>query len=49
MSHAEDLAIKLVEVKSSIKFQLKKVLCLGVAVGHVAMSEDQLLANIMMS
>ena len=27
------------EIKASIKFQLKKVLCLGVAIGHVAMAD----------
>lgn len=40
---------KLVEVRSTIKFQLKKVLCLGVAVGHVDMTDDQVLANVMLS
>jgi large subunit ribosomal protein L10Ae len=37
------------ELRSTIKFQLKKVLCLGVAVGHVKMNEDELVANIMLS
>ena len=46
---AEDLNSKIVEVRSTIKFQLKKVLCLGVAVGHVQMSDDQVLANVMLS
>lgn len=49
VSHAEDLEKKVTEVKSTIKFQLKKVLCLGVAVGHVQMTDDQLLANVMLS
>jgi ribosomal protein L1 len=49
VSHGEDLAAKLVEVRSTIKFQLKKVLCLGVAVGHVQMTDDQVLANVMLS
>jgi len=48
ISHAEDLSNKLTEVRSTIKFQLKKVLCLGVAVGHVQMIEDQVLANVML-
>jgi len=30
------------EVKGSIKFQLKKVLCLGVAIGHVNMEENHI-------
>ena len=37
------------EVRSTIKFQLKKVLCLGVAVGHVNMNDDQVLGNVMLS
>jgi ribosomal protein L1 len=49
VSHAEDLSNKIVEVRSTIKFQLKKVLCLGVAVGHVEMNDDQVLANVMLS
>lgn len=49
ISHAEDLSNKLTEVRSTIKFQLKKVLCLGVAVGHVQMTEDQVLANVMLA
>jgi large subunit ribosomal protein L10Ae len=49
VSHAEDLEKKLNEVRSTIKFQLKKVLCLGVAVGHVQMTDDQVLGNVMLS
>ncbi|THH31089.1 hypothetical protein EUX98_g3104 [Antrodiella citrinella] len=49
VSHAEDLGNKLTEVRSTIKFQLKKVLCLGVAVGHIQMTDDQVLANVMLS
>ena len=49
VSHAEDLGAKITEVKSTIKFQLKKVLCMGVAVGNVAMTEDELIGNIMLA
>lgn len=49
ISHADDLAAKINEVKSTIKFQLKKVLCMGVAVGNVQMSEDELISNIMLA
>ncbi|KAM0284814.1 hypothetical protein ACHAQH_001734 [Verticillium albo-atrum] len=49
VSHADNLSDKITEVKSTIKFQLKKVLCMGVAVGNVGMTEEQLVANIMLS
>ncbi len=49
VSHADDLNGKINEVKSTIKFQLKKVLCMGVAVGNVDMTEDELIGNIMLS
>jgi large subunit ribosomal protein L10Ae len=49
VTHSDDLNGKITEVKSTIKFQLKKVLCLGVAVGHVEMTDDQLVANIMLA
>uniref|UniRef100_A0A8C8HQ10 Ribosomal protein n=1 Tax=Oncorhynchus tshawytscha TaxID=74940 RepID=A0A8C8HQ10_ONCTS len=46
LTHNENLNIKVDEVKSTIKFQMKKVLCLAVAVGHVKMSEEELVYNI---
>jgi len=49
VSHADDLTGKINEVKSTIKFQLKKVLCMGVAVGNVGMEQEQLVANIMLA
>ena len=49
VSNSEDLSNKITEVRSTIKFQLKKVLCLGVAVGHVQMTDDQVLGNVMLS
>ncbi|KAK9728584.1 60S ribosomal protein L10A [Basidiobolus ranarum] len=49
VSHNDNLTDKANELRSTIKFQLKKVLCLGVAVGHVEMTEDQILGNIMLS
>jgi large subunit ribosomal protein L10Ae len=49
VSHADDLGAKIGEVKSTIKFQLKKVLCLGVAIGNVEMGEDELIGNIMLA
>lgn len=49
VSHADDLGARMTEVKSTIKFQLKKVLCMGVAVGNVGMTQEQLVANIMLA
>jgi len=40
----EDMVL---ETKASIKFQLKKVLCLGVAVANVGMSESEVRVNVM--
>ena len=42
---SEDLSNKVDDVKSTIKFQLKKVLCLNVAVGHCGMEPEQILEN----
>jgi len=49
VSHADDLSGRIIEVKSTIKFQLKKVLCMGVAVGNVEMGQEQLTGNIMLA
>ncbi|KAH0483605.1 MAG: hypothetical protein KVP17_004271 [Porospora cf. gigantea B] len=46
ITHNDDMAVKLQEVKASVKFQLKKVLCMNVAVGNVQMTEQQLLQNL---
>jgi len=35
------------ETKANIKFQLKKVLCMGVAVANVSMDESQIRTNVM--
>ena len=42
----EELSNKVDEVKSTIKFQLKKVLCLNVAVGHCGMEPNEILDNL---
>jgi large subunit ribosomal protein L10Ae len=49
VTHNDDLTVKADELRATIKFQLKKVLCLGVAVGHVKMTEDELIGNIMLA
>jgi len=46
ISHGENMPAKVDELKSTIKFQMKKVLCLAVAIGHVGMSNDELASNI---
>eukprot|EP00741_Cyanophora_paradoxa_P013570 tig00020697_g13103.t1 len=46
ITHTDDLNDKIKEQKGSIKFQLKKVLCLGVAVGNVDMTPEQLQLNV---
>merc|ERR1712216_318139 len=45
VTHGEPLENKVNEVKKSIKFQLKKVLCLGVAVGNASMSDKEVYIN----
>ena len=49
VTHSENLENKVADVKKSIKFQLKKVLCLNVAVGNVSMTERELYVNITMA
>lgn len=49
ITHKEKLAEKVADMQATVKFQLKKVLCLAVAVGNVGMTEDQLVTNILMS
>merc|ERR1712073_162345 len=46
ITHNDDLESKVVDLKSTIKFQMKKVLCLNVAVGNVSMNEEELAQNV---
>merc|ERR1719231_1188445 len=46
LAHDEDMVAKVATLKSTIKFQLKKVLTLGCAIGHVEMDKDELVANL---
>merc|ERR1739847_254565 len=46
ITHSDDMEAKVVDLKSTIKFQMKKVLCLNVAVGHVKMNEEELAQNV---
>ncbi|GFQ03253.1 60S ribosomal protein l10a-2, partial [Phtheirospermum japonicum] len=49
VSHQESLEAKVNETKATVKFQLKKVLCMGVAVGNLGMEEKQMFQNVQMS
>ena len=49
VTHAEPMTNKITEVKSTIKFQMKKTCCLAVAIGNVEMSEQELNANIILA
>eukprot|EP00172_Hildenbrandia_rubra_P003040 Plantae.Rhodophyta-Hildenbrandia_rubra.ctg4427.p1 GENE.Plantae.Rhodophyta-Hildenbrandia_rubra.ctg4427~~Plantae.Rhodophyta-Hildenbrandia_rubra.ctg4427.p1 ORF type:complete len:221 (+),score=47.54 Plantae.Rhodophyta-Hildenbrandia_rubra.ctg4427:149-811(+) len=49
LTHTDSMEDKVKEIQSTVKFQLKKVLCMGVAVGNVNMTEDQVVANIMLA
>ncbi|XP_065186339.1 large ribosomal subunit protein uL1-like [Sycon ciliatum] len=49
ITHGENMKHKVEEMRSTIKFQMKKVLCLAVAVGHIKMGEDELVSNIFMA
>jgi large subunit ribosomal protein L10Ae len=47
--HGEDITAKVDDLRATIKFQMKKVLCLAVAVGNVEMQLDELSSNISLS
>merc|ERR1712196_51042 len=42
LTHADNLDTKVRDLKCQVKFQLKKVLCLGVAVGNLTMADNEL-------
>jgi len=45
LSSSDDMQEKIDEVKSTIKFQMKKVMCLNVAIGNVEMEKQQIIVN----
>ena len=45
-THSEKLIDKAAEIQATIKFQMKKVLYLSVAIGHIEMKPDELVQNI---
>jgi len=46
ITQSEALSGKMDELKSTVKFQLKKVLCMSVAVGHVNMDAAEAIDNL---
>merc|ERR1711934_164947 len=46
VERADDMVAKIDDIRSTVKFQLKKVLTMGVATGNVSMNEQQLYANV---
>ena len=46
ISHNDDMNAKIEELKGTVKFQLKKVMCMGIAVGNVSMTEEQVVVNV---
>jgi large subunit ribosomal protein L10Ae len=49
LSSGEDMQEKINEVKSTIKFQMKKVLCLNVAIGNVSMEKQEIIVNVQLA
>jgi large subunit ribosomal protein L10Ae len=45
LAGSDDMQEKIDEVKSTIKFQMKKVMCLNVAVGNVEMDKQKIIVN----
>merc|ERR1711944_201907 len=44
--HGDSLMGRIEETKATIKFQMRKVLCLAVCIGHVNMDQEELYQNI---
>ncbi|GMH32127.1 hypothetical protein Nepgr_033971 [Nepenthes gracilis] len=49
VTHQEFLEAKVNETMATVKFQLKKVLCMGVAVGNCSMEEKRIFQNVQLS
>ncbi len=49
LGNSEDMQEKVNEVKSTIKFQMKKVMCLNVAVGNVSLSKKDNIVNVQLA
>merc|ERR1712195_228385 len=50
LNPGDDVGTKVMEIKSTIKFQLKskKTTCMGMAIGNVSMTADEILINVNM-
>merc|ERR1712118_1566 len=46
---SDNIENKATDVKSQVKFQFKKVLCMGVAIGNVGMTPDEMRQNSLMA
>merc|ERR1711861_87257 len=49
ITHNDNIQDKITEISQSVKFQLKRVLCINVAVGHVELDADVLQKNVVTS
>jgi large subunit ribosomal protein L10Ae len=49
LANNDDMQEKVDELKATIKFQMKKVMCLNVAVGNVGMDEKEIVVNTMLA
>ena len=46
---SESLTAKIKDISSTIKFQMRKVLCMNVAVGHMEMTKEQIMLNVQLA
>ena len=49
VTHGDNFDGKVSDMRSQVKFQLKKVLCMVVAIGKVGMSPDEMRMNALMA
>jgi len=49
ITHKDPLKDRIAEIKTTVKFQLKKVLCIHVPVGHADLTNDELRTNLTLS
>jgi len=49
ITHQDDISAKIIELRSTVRFQLKKVLCLGVAIANVNQTPEEILTNVSLS